>query len=59
MRNFRVEFKRPDAAGRMHKVFTFYLAEDEEQARKNVEKAHPKGTKVTKVEQEKRRGGQR
>jgi len=54
-KNWRVDFKRPHDANpkRKAKVFTFTLAEDEEQAARNIRKAHP-GSEVIKVEEQKR-----
>jgi len=54
-RNWRVDFKRPHDANpkRRAKVFTFTLAENEEQAAENVKRHHP-GSEITKVEEQRR-----
>ena len=54
-KNYRVDFKRPHDANpnRRAKVFTFTLAEDEDEATRKIVEAHP-GSEVVKVEEQKR-----
>jgi hypothetical protein len=52
-KNYRVDFKSPDSAGRMHKVFTWALAENEEEAKRKILKHHP-GSQILKVEEQPR-----
>lgn len=55
MKNFRVDFKKPIGEGgkRKSKVFTWALAETEDEAKAKVLKHHP-GSEILKVEEQKR-----
>jgi hypothetical protein len=53
-KRFRVDFKRPHDANpkRRAKVFTFTLADDEDEAARKILEAHP-GSEIVQVKEEK------